>query len=750
LALDPKLIAEAFAPQIVLSQNESGRLSNRIREDFFNSLTDHDARMRRFQRYYQRWRARTDMPPIGEADESDFRVPITQWQTYSKLAKEMAQLLGNDAEIIAKPIGPSDQRKVKKISRYMTWLVFDAMRLPNEMTIFDFRRILFGRSHAYCPWRRDTFWVPMKDGTMAEDVSFEGPGFETLWPDDILVPAEDVRSLQEFSYVIRKYRATPDQLLRGEASGQYQGITDDYNEIAHFATHKRQRDFESELVKREKDYAEGVSYEGNLSGANTMIIHEWHGRWRQLKGKQDGAVDNLARRTKYESDLMIRYIPDLHKIIGCQDLAKMYPRCPNRRPFVEGALVRDGSYWGPGFGELLESIEDELSANHNLMTSAGELSVGPLIIYKPGMGFDPANFQYSPRQAIASDNPDLIKMVEFKANLEYPLAKETSMITYAERVTGITDMNIGRSQDQPNAPRTARGTLALLSEGDVRAELETSGLREDWAVILSRFWELTTMYAPEQEFFRVTEQHADGLFDVKNGGAWMTSEERGDRYDFDIRFATNAWSKEANKQDELQLYGLSLQNPLIIQNPLALWKATDRLHKAFGDDRFCDLVPEPPDPGFPIDPSEEDARMQEGEEVHVNPQDNDQAHIVEHSQTIQEMVVDPEANQEALNAIIAHRLAHMDQIARKQMMAELAQQLAAKIQAHVAHGHTLYGQAAQQQPGPGGQPQQGAPQQQGPKGAPQGQPPQAPGPLPGMPPVPTGGPMPRPPMPGGM
>ena len=48
------------------------------------------------------------------------------------------------------------------------------------------------------------------------------------------------------------------------------------------------------------------------------------------------------------------------------------------------------------------------------------------------------------------------------------------------------------------------------------------------------------MFAPEAEFFRVTEEDADGLFDVKDGGAWMTSEERGGRYDFDIRFATNA------------------------------------------------------------------------------------------------------------------------------------------------------------------------------------------------------------------
>ena len=80
----------------------------------------------------------------------------------------------------------------------MSWLVFDAMRLPQQISIFDFRRILNGRSHAYTPWKRDTFWVPTVDGKELEDVAYEGPGFEPLWPDDFIVPAEDVTTSSSF------------------------------------------------------------------------------------------------------------------------------------------------------------------------------------------------------------------------------------------------------------------------------------------------------------------------------------------------------------------------------------------------------------------------------------------------------------------------------------------------------------------------------------------------------------------------
>lgn len=728
--VDPKLIAPAYAPQLKLSANELGRLAMRIQQDFWNALSDHDVRMRRFQRYYQMWRARSDMPPIAEQADSNFRVPILQWQTYSKWSKEMSQLLGEDAEIVAKPIGPSDQKKVRKIGRYMTWLVFDSMRLPNKIATFIFRRIVFGRSFAYCPWERRTFYVPLKDGTRVEQVSYEGPGFQPEWPDDILVPAEDVENVQQFSFVIRKYRATPDDLLEGEMQGKYQGIQQDFQTFVDFASHKQQRDFESENVKREKDYAEGVTYEGSLSGGNTLQIHEWYGRWRMLKGKQDGRENNIDRRESFESDLVVRYVPEMHRVIGVQDLMQMYPRSPDRRPIVESCLVNEGSYWGPSFGELLESIEMELSSNHNLMTEAGGYSVGPVIFYKPGAGFDPKTFEYAPGQAIPTDDPNSVKTVTFTSDLKYPITKEQTMISYAERVTGITDANIGRTQDTPNAPRTARQTLALLSEGDTRAELETNALREDWALILSRFWELTTMFAPENQFFRVTEEAADGLFDVKDGGAWMTSEERGDRYDFDIKFATSALSKESNRQDKLALYQLDLANPLVATNPRALWAVLDGVHRAFGDDNFCDVVPQPPDPGLPVDPTTENAEIQEGQEVHPHPQDNDQLHITVHTLAQDQMVADPEHNEVALNALIHHILEHRDQIVRKQILAALAQQVAAHIQTHVGGGAPGMGNI-NPQPGYGGG-------QIAPQGAPAA-PPAGGGAIPGLMPPATGG-----------
>lgn len=673
-------IRPADAPQLELSKNELQRLATRIRHDFRSAISDHQLRMERFQSYYMRWRNRVNPPEVGEEETSNYRVPILQWQLFSKWAKEHAALFGADAEIVSKPIGPDDQKRVRKVGRFMTWRAFCSMKVMNKAAIFNFRKVLNGRTHAYSPWCRDTYTVPMADGSAQETVGYDGPGFEPLWPDDFIVPAEDVTSLHDFSFVLRKYRATPDQLLRGEDAGRYQGVRDHFELILNFSNDKRRRDFESERVKKEKDLAEGVTYEGGLSAANCLIVHEWYGKWRMLKGRADAREDNLKRRSEYETDLVVRYIPDLDLIVGVQDLAQMYPYTAKRRPFVEASLVEDGSYWGPGFGELLEDLERELSVNHNLATQGGQFMVGPVIFYKPASGFNPDNFEYRPFAAVPCEDPNGVKIVDFRGNIEPAVVRNQELVTYSERVTGITDMNIGRTQDRPNAPRTARQTMALLEEGDVRASLDMSVLREHWGDIVAHWWELEQMYGSPKTFFRVTEEEAGGLFPTARGGAFLAEEDRTGSYDFDLKFATNAWSKEQQKQNQLALYQLDLQNPLVVNNPRALWVVLDKIHRAFGDDRFSEIIPEPPDLGQPLRPVDEWTRCLEHEDLTVNPLDNDQAHIEDHERRLQDAARDPQhVDADAVRRMEMHVLDHIQAMRQKAYMAALTSRLATSL-----------------------------------------------------------------------
>lgn len=677
-------IKRAFAPQLRLSRNELARLADRVAEDYHAASAAHEARMRRFRSYLRRWRDIPELPFAGEEDKPNFRVPLTIWQVFGKWSKLFMALFGEDAEIVAKPVGPSDQNRVHKIARYMHWRLFHSMRIRRKAAVFLFREILFGRAHAYAPWRRDTFLAPTEDGGEIELVEYEGPGFEPLQPDDLIVPAEDAETIHDFSFVIRKYSETPDGLLRGEGT-LYQGIADIWEDLLRLAERPEHRQAPGDELKRELDLAEGVDREASPSARGTVRVWEWYGRWRMLKpGAGDARTGNYARRERFERELVVRYQPDLHQVIGVQDLADMYPLMARRRPFVEAALVHDGSYWCPGFGEVLERLEAQASAAHSLGAEAGAFSVGPVIFYRPGEGFDPEQVRYEPHMAIPTADPSSVNVLRVQADLQYPLMEERACLGYAERITGITDMNLGRAVEAPNAPRTARQTLALLEEGDYRVALDATLLREDWAQILQHIWLLDLMYAPPSLFFRVTEEEAGGLFEVRDGGATMSAEERAGRYDFEIRFATSYWQKEARRDRQLALYQLDIQNPLVAQNPRALWRITQQIHQAFGDERFTDLVPEPPDLGLPRNPREEWTLVLEGEEISVHPEDNDQLHLLDHNKRLREAKLDPARNEEAYHRMVRHCLDHITQLQQKKLMAGLAERLSETIRGAAA------------------------------------------------------------------
>ena len=320
-----------------LSDQERDRLRARIDADYQNALSDHKKRMERSMRMYRSWRDRYEPNPLGEENASNFRVPLTRWYTWTKLAKTMDSLFGEDAEVVAIPTGPSDERNVRKVSRYMSWRVLDSMRLVNPLTTFFFRAILFGRAHAFAPWSE----------------ADERCSFTPLWPDDFVVPAEDVDTLHEFSWVLRRYPVTPNELLIGETEGRYDSIRDHRDQIlaSALAGDRNTLGQQGDEVKTEKDEAEGVIYQSGLSARERLQAWSWNGRWRRLKpGVDDADEFDLDRREELESELVVDYLPDVDLIIAVKDLGELYPGKKRKRPFVETSLCKDGSYWSPGFG----------------------------------------------------------------------------------------------------------------------------------------------------------------------------------------------------------------------------------------------------------------------------------------------------------------------------------------------------------------------------------------------------------------
>jgi hypothetical protein len=669
--------------QLTISPAEQERLIQRIEQDFLLCKASHLRWSQNCARWLKNWEARVDPAKAGDEDKPNHVVPLTQWQCFNKLARDIQSLLGDDAQITAESTGPSDAAKVAKIGCYMTSRVFNQMALINPLCVFQFRRVLNGWSAAYRPWWRDEY-TTLKGGKPVRVCDYEGPGFFPLEPDDLMVPAErGVTSLQEFSFVIRRVPVSIDDLVRGDGT-LYQGTSDPamVKELIEWAKQGPSNDYTlvgQDPVREERERSEGVDYDSFMYGRRLLWVWEWYGKWRPLKSqKKDGEEDNLDRRELFEADWVVKFIPGVRKIVGVQDLLQLYPKMKKRRPFVESTLIKDGTYRPKGFGALLEDLEGDLTDNSRLFQAAGELSVWPIVFFKPGGGMKPGVMELEPGKAYPTEDPGSVNVVKLTPNLDFAISRQQDLVAIAERVTGITDQSMGRAIDRPNAPRTAAGQLALIEEGNVRAYLDSTILREDMEGIISDFWDLDCDLVPKTQpglFFRVTEEQANGLFDVKLGGAFMTPKEFGGKYDFKLKFATSIWARQAKKQELLGFAGLAMQNPLIVQNPLALWELTNRVAREFGITDFASMVPRPPAPDRSKDPDEEWTELLEGETIHVNPQDNDQQHIAAHTQQLEDERRNKDRDEQAIGLMVKHIMEHQRQMRQKQMMSALTTQL---------------------------------------------------------------------------
>lgn len=700
--------------QIALSDAEKLRLITRIEADFLSAKAAHQARTEKFASYMQRWENRVDAPKKGDEAKPNHTVPLTQWQTFNKFARDLQALVGDDAEITARPTGPSDADKSGKVGTWMTSRVFDQMEMLNPLAVFLFRRILFGRSIAYRPWYRREFDT-LEEGKKKRVCDYEGPGFFPEEPDNVMTPGErGVMSIQDFSFVIRRVAVTVDDLQHGDGT-LYQGTTDPEFVKAAIAFAKTGfTDFtlSEDNVRIERERSENVNNDSqNQDSRRTIWMWEWYGKWRPLKRKgADGSQDDLDVRESFEADWVVRMIPGMRKIVGCQDLLELYPKMRKRRPFSESSLIKDGSYWCKGFGALLESLEDEATSNSRLFTAAGELCVWPLIFFKPGAGLSPKTMRVEPGMAVPTEDPAGVNVIRLSPNMEYAIAKQQDTLAMAERVTGITDQSLGRAEDRPNAPRTATGQLALIEEGNIRAYLDATVLREDMEQIIAEIWDLDCDLAPKKEpglWFRVTESEAVGTagFDVAKGGAYMTPEEFGGKFDFRLKFATSAWSREAQAQKQITFYGMAVQNPLVMTNPRGLWVLLNRTAKSLGIPDFSSIIPEPPDLDQPISPDQEWTKMLEGDdEVHPNPQDHDQLHMMKHLKQLAATHTDKNPDVQAIHFLIKHIQETKEQMAAKQAMQALTSSLIQSIQPGGGQGapgiqHVLGAMQQSQQPG---------------------------------------------------
>lgn len=667
-----------------LTQEELGKIAGHIDEVTRAAEADNTSRLRRLANFIESWRRRQPEVDVDIAKTMEEtprqRVPLIKWNIQTKLAHDLNALFGEDAEVIAEPEGDADVQTAQKVAHYMDHLLFRKMKMVNPFIVFTLYKLISGRGFAYVPYEKKRQVINGE-----EKIVYQGPAFYPVHPMNVLVPAgEDVDNLQDLSWFAVKSIVTPDDLLDDE--NPYINVEENWDKIVEMARQNRvrQRDDEFHELRDLVDQQQGAVPSNLDTGAEGLQMIEWYGSWRlPLNPRKSPAEEDIKQRDKQRTHIVVRVLKDLNLVVGISRLDDLYPGMVHKRPFVDSVLVPDGTFWSEGLAEMLYDLEIALSRNQNLFTRGMQFSIGPVIFADPSSNVGGKSFTYEPFSVYPTPQPDKITQMKLTVDTQAAMVQQQAFLSYAERVAGQTDMASGRTIDRPNAPRTASGTIALIEQGDIRVSLEVRVLKEDANRILKHIWDLDSSMNDGSVFFRVTEEDAAALFGSSRGE--ITPQERNESYDFELRFATGLLERHTRKQEALALYQIDLQNPLIAQNPYALWSITERLHRAFGDKTFGKLVPQPPPPDAPMQPKEEWTLMLQGEEVNVNPNDNDQLHLVDHIKRLEREKQTDNPDLDAIARMEEHITKQLQQKQQKMLMQTLVDTLTRNLSAQSAN-----------------------------------------------------------------
>lgn len=297
-------------------------------------------------------------------------------------------------------------------------------------------------------------------------------------------------------------------------------------------------------------------------------------------------------------------------------------------------LPNPEGFYSFGFGHFLEPLNEMGNSAFNLIFDSGSLTNQPFGFYGRRAGFKKRKIKL---------HPGLMTEVEDAKEVYFPSMQRVDQVLfmvlglvqqYSEQFTSTSDYLMGRESKGTKTP-TAHGTLAIIEQGLVTFAVMTKrmfrSLRKELKLLLS----LNQLFSPESKQFRVMEDMKKIPFPTIK------------RADFDAVYDVipigdpSYASKESRRREASEIYGMLMQNPLVIgnpktgegSNPRAIHKITSTLLETYDVIDGKDVLPElPPEQ---ISPEVENAMMMQGDTVDPTPGEDIPKHVKSHQAFMQ-------------------------------------------------------------------------------------------------------------------
>ncbi|KPJ95870.1 MAG: hypothetical protein AMJ55_02975 [Gammaproteobacteria bacterium SG8_15] len=499
-------------------------------------------------------------------------------------------------------------------------------------------------------------YIMEKDGPCVTVVDFE----------DFIVPYR-TREIQAAARVTHQYWITVEEARRRMDSGEWQVDEEDRRFMETRRPSREQEAPENMRLSRQKDMALGE--EGQGTREEDIEAPENHATYDENKIlvfeiylKDD--VDGDGEPTEVIYDLPY----DLRKLVRARYLDDEFPH--RERPFVASHYKRvSGRFYGRSMAEELAQINIEVNTIVNHINNAQELINNPFFFYVPAaMTASPEWLKgIRPGEGVPVQDISGVLFPRFQQEPLANLSTVDTMLMFADRLT-LSPLNSGSTQMR-NAPRTARGTMTLVAEGNIKIDNMITRLQErSWGPLCNQVAQMYGYFGGEEKWYRITGQAEPQRLSMSRIR---------DKLDYIFKGNTVNTNPEIMRNIAQVRYNTLLTHPAYMQDPQASLSVLRDFLNHWGEGADVEaLMPKPPGQSLythpPMEQESENESLARGIFVDVLPVDDDATHlrVMEQFSRTSRFETLP---QEAVAVFAAHMRAHAAQLQAKMTSGTMGQ-----------------------------------------------------------------------------
>lgn len=251
-----------------------------------------------------------------------------------------------------------------------------------------------------------------------------------------------------------------------------------------------QKDYEALLANKREELGYSYTTSGELSETPYNTIYEC---WCRMP---------IPGRVK--DRMPVAFVAWYHRPTKTILRAIHNPTIDQRRLLIRGNFVqRNRSTRGLGIAAMLEDLQSELTTTHRQQLDNATLANTRFFIGRRGIGLHQNTRVWPGRFLLVPDPQKDINVMQLGDIYSSMRALEVSILSFAERRSGISDPQLGRESQVLGSRATATGTMAMIQEGNRRFDLNTRDMRDVLSEVGVVMLQLNQQFRPEGFAFLV-------------------------------------------------------------------------------------------------------------------------------------------------------------------------------------------------------------------------------------------------------